>query len=107
MKYLLNLVWDYFKKFSNDFAVFALTYGRIAFISVGLSVVIPSFLHIYLGMPHSISMIITRILLTITPIFPTLYFVKTKNEDYNPDEYSMDLCFTAWIVTVVFAWWII
>ena len=85
MKELLKLVWDYFKKFTNDFAVFALVYGRIAFISVSLSILIPTLLHTYLGLPHSVSRTMARILLTITPISPTLVFVKNKNEDYGPD----------------------
>ena len=106
MKDLLKLVWAYFKKFTNNFAVFALVYGRIAFVSVGLSMLIPFALHRYLGLSHDVAMTIEKVLLTITPIFPTLVFVKTKNEDFDPDEYSIDLCFVAWIIAIVYAWWI-
>ena len=103
--HLLELVWNHFKKFANDFALFALLYGRIAFITIGLSILIPTCLHAYLGMPHNVSMIIARIFLTVTPIIPTIFFVKYKDEDYS-NEYSMDLCFAAWLITIVFAWWI-
>ena len=105
--HLLKLAIDDFKKFTNRLAVFALTYGWPALILIGLSMILPTFLHTKLGMPHDVSLTISRILLTITPIIPTLVFVKAKNEDYSSDEYSMDLCFTSWIITIVFAWRII
>ena len=102
---LLKLVWDDFKKFTNSFAVFALMYGWIAIIVFVLSLIIPTYLHI-LGVPHAVTTMISRILLTITPIIPTASFVKHKHKDFDGEEYSMDLCFAAWIITVVYAWWI-
>lgn len=103
---LLKLVLADFKEFANRFAVFALMYGWLALIVICLSLILPIYLHIKLGMPHEVSLTISRILLTITPIIPTLFFVKAKDKDYSSDEYSMDLCFTSWIITIAYAWWI-
>ena len=103
---VLKLVWDDFKKFANTFAVFALMYGWIACITFCLSLIIPTYLHLW-GVPHAVTTMISRILLTITPIIPTYNFVKHKYKDLGGEEYSMDLCFTAWIITIVFAWWIL
>ena len=103
---LLKLAIADFKEFANRLVVFALMYGWLALILIALSLILPTCLHIKLGVPHEVSLTISRILLTITPIIPTLAFVKAKNEDYSTDEYSMDLCFASWIITIVFAWWI-
>ena len=105
--HLLKLVLADFKEFANRLAVFALTYGWLAVILIVLSLILPTYLHMKLGMPHEVSLTISRILLTITPIIPTLVFVKAKNQNYSTDEYSIDLCFASWIITIVFAWWII
>ena len=101
----LKLVWDYFKKFAGRFVVIIFLYGRFALVSLTVSLLIPSVLHRYLGLPHDIAIKVEKILLTITPIFPTAMYAKLKEEDYN-DEFSMDLCFAAWIITIVYAWWI-
>jgi hypothetical protein len=57
-------------------------------------------------MPHNVSMVIMKVLLTIAPILPTAVYAKLKEEDYN-DEFSMDLCFAVWVITIVLAWWVI
>ena len=104
--YLLKLIWSGFKSFADRFAFFCLLYGRYGLLFVALSLLVPNLLHRYLGLPHAVSMAVTRILLTITPIIPTMIYVKNKEEDYTEEHYSMDLCFIAWIVIIVFAWWI-
>lgn len=106
MKALLKLVWSGFKEFADRLVFLVLLYGRFAFIFIAASLLIPNGLHRYLGLPHEASIVMTRILLTITPIFPTMIYVKTKEEDCSYEHYSIDLCFTAWIITIVFAWWI-
>lgn len=103
--YALKLVWDYFKKFAGRFVVLIFVYLRFACLSLAVSMLVPFVLHKYLGVSHDIAMTIEKVLLTITPIFPTAMYAKLKEEDYN-DEYSMDLCFVIWVITIVFAWWI-
>ena len=104
--YLLKLVWSGFKEFADRFAFFILLYGRFGALFLALSFLAPSLLNRYLGLPHDISLVMTRVLLTITPIFPTMIYAKSKEEDCASEHYSMDLCFVAWIVTIILAWWI-
>ena len=77
---LLKLAIAEFKGFANRLVVFALMYGWLELILIALSLILPTCLHIKLGVPHEVSLTISRILLTITPIIPTLAFVKAKNE---------------------------
>ena len=104
--YSLKLVWDYFKKFATRFGVIIFLYSRFALVSLSVSLLIPYALHRYLGISHDVAITIEKVLLTITPIFPTAVFAKLKEEDYN-DEFSMDLCFAIWVITIVYAWWIL
>ena len=106
MKDLLKLVWSGFKEFADRLAFLILLYGRFAFLFIAASILIPNALHRYLGMPHATSITTMRILLTITPIFPTMIYIKSKEEDCTDEHYSIDLCFVAWIIIIVFAWWI-
>ena len=104
--YSLELVGAHFWKFVKRLFLFIFFYGRFAFISCGLSILVPVSLHAYLGMPYDVSITIMRILLTVTPIFPTAVYAVCKEEDYD-DEFSMDLCFAVWLISIVCAWWII
>ena len=104
--YLLGKVWEHFKKFVPRFGLLIFAYGRFACISLGVSLLIPYALQRYLGLSHDVAMTIMKVLLTITPIFPTAMYAKFKDEDYD-NEFSMDLCFAVWVITIVFAWWII
>ena len=94
-----------FQKVFSSPLCFWLFYGLHAGLPFAASILIPAILHRYLGLPHDIAIMIEKISLTIAPIFPTAFYVKLKEEDRN-DECSMDLCFAAWIVTIVYAWWI-
>lgn len=105
MKGLLGLVWSSFVKFVNRLVGLVLAYGRLAFLSIAVSILVPSGMHRYLGLSHDVTTIIMKVLLTITPIFPTAIYAKLKEEDCSNEDYSMDLCFVAWIITIVFAWW--
>ena len=104
--YTLKLVWGHFKKFFPRLYVFGFFYGYHAGIPFAASILIPLILHRYLGLPHDIAIMIEKVSLTIAPIFPTAFYAKLKEEDRN-DECSMDLCFAAWIITIVYAWWFI
>ena len=104
--HLLKLVLADFIKFADRIVVLIFVYGRFAALSIALSLIIPLSLRRYLGVPHDVSMMIMRVLLTVTPILPTVMYAELKEEDYQ-DEFSMDLCFVAWIITIVFAWWVI
>lgn len=104
--YTLILVWGYFKKFASRFILLIFVYGRFACLSLAVSILVPYALHSYLGLSHDIAMTIEKVLLTITPIFPTAAYAQLKEEDYN-DEFSMDLCFAIWVITIVYAWWIL
>lgn len=103
---LLKIIWESFIKFANRLTMLFLSYGRFYCLFVAISVLIPSALHRYLGLSKDITTVMMKILLTITPILPTVIYVKMKEEDYSDEDYSMDLCFVVWIVTIVFAWWI-
>lgn len=59
-----------------------------------------------LGISHATYMTILRILLTIAPFAPTWACTHIAAED-NYGEVSMDLCFAAWIVTIIWAWWLL
>ncbi len=102
----LKLVWDYFKKFIGRVVLLIFVYGRFACLSLAVSIFIPLVLRRYLGLSSDVAIIIEKILLTITPIIPTVLYAKLKEEDYN-DEFSMDLCFAVWIITIVYAWCIL
>jgi hypothetical protein len=101
----LKLVWEYFKKFAGRFILMIFVYFRFACVSFAASLLIPFAFRKYLGMPYDVAMTTTKVLLTITPIFPTAVYAKLKEEDYN-DEFSMDLCFAVWVLTIIFAWWV-
>ena len=102
----LKLVVVHFWNFFKRLYVFAFFWGRFAIVSYGAAALLPSCLHRYLGMPHDVSMTIMKVLLTIAPILPTAVYAVLKEEDYE-DEFSMDLCFVIWIITIVCAWWIV
>ena len=102
---VLKLVWDSFKKFMARFVLLIFVYGRFACLSLAVSIFIPFVMWKYLGLPNDVALITEKVLLTITPIFPTAVYAKLKEEDYN-DECSMDLCFAIWVITIVYAWWI-
>ncbi len=59
-----------------------------------------------LGISHEASMTVLRILLTIAPLVPTWACAHIAAEDAY-GEVSMDLCFAAWIVTIIWAWWLL
>ena len=101
----LNLVGVHFWNFLKHLYLFIFFYGRLACISYALALIIPLGLHTKFGLPHDVAMTIARILLTIAPILPTAAYAQCKEEDYE-DEFSMDLCFTTWIITIAYAWWI-
>lgn len=101
----LKLVGVHFWNFFKRLYLFAFLWCRFALISYGVAALLPLSLHIYLGMPHGVSMIIIKVLLTIAPLLPTAVYAVCKEEDYE-DEFSMDLCFAMWVITIVYAWWI-
>lgn len=105
ISHALKLVCNHFWNFIKRLYLFAFFWGRFALISYGVAVLIPVSLHTYLSMPHTVSMTIMKILLTIAPILPTAVYAECKEEDYY-DELSMDLCFAVWVITIVYAWWI-
>lgn len=104
---LFGSIWNSFKTFADRFATLLLLYGRFLLVSFAVSIIVPSALHRYLGLSHDVAMIIMKVLLTITPIFPTAIYAKYKEEDYSDEDYSMDLCFAVWVITIVCAWWVI
>ncbi len=106
IRHSLKLVAIHFGTFFKRLYVFAFFWGMFALVSYGVATLIPVCLHRYLGMPHNVSMVIMKVLLTIAPILPTAVYAKLKEEDYN-DEFSMDLCFAVWVITIVLAWWVI
>lgn len=83
--------------------VFAFFYGLYAACSYGIAIAIPLFLQSSLSLDQNLCLIITKILLTVAPIFPTIVYLRCYEEDTN-EEFSIDLCFIAWIVTIVWAW---
>ena len=105
VRHSLKLVGIHFWSFLKRLYVFAFFWGRCACISYPLALLIPLGLHIKLGLAYDVSMTVTKVLLTIAPIFPTADYAECKEEDYE-DEFSMDLCFAVWIITIVYAWWI-
>ena len=101
----LKLVGVHFLNFLKRLYLFVFFWGRYACISYPLAIIIPLALRAKLGFPHAMAMTITKVLLTIAPILPTAAYAQLKEEDYN-DEFSMDLCFAVWVITIVYAWWI-
>lgn len=57
----------------------------------------------FLGASHEFCNLLTRILLTIAPVVPTLC-VSVASEEAQEDELSMDFCFIAWIIVAVWTW---
>ena len=102
----LKLVGVHFWNFFKRLYVFAFLWGRFALVSYGAAVILPSFLQRYLGIAHDVSMTIMKVLLTIAPILPTAVCAVFKEEDFE-DEFSMDLCFAVWVITILYAWGII
>jgi hypothetical protein len=101
----LSLVGVHFWNFVKRLYLFAFFWGRYACVSYPLAIIIPMFLGIKLGLPYAMAMTITKVLLTIAPLLPTAVYAECKEEDYE-DEFSMDLCFATWMITIVYAWWI-
>jgi hypothetical protein len=64
---------------------------------------LPSLLNLW-GAPFLVAKTISKVLLTITPLFPTAVYALAEQEDES-ESFSPDLCFIAWIATIVYAWW--
>lgn len=89
--------------FMRRLCVFAFFYGLYAACSYGIALAIPLFLQSSIGLNQNICLIIKKILLTVAPIVPSLVYLRCYEEDTN-EEFSTDLCFIAWIATIVWAW---
>lgn len=98
---LANLA-DKFKLFIKKLYVFAFFWGWIAAISYGVAILIPVWLRKF-GLSFSSSILLSRILLSIAPFFPTLFYSRIEQED-RFGECSSDLSFIAWGVTIFYAW---
>ena len=99
---MLESVGSHFWKFVKRLYVLTFFFGLPYGISCGVALLAPICFH-SIGLPHDISMVISRILLTIVPIIPTALYTRFKKED-SAEEFSMDLCFVIWIATAVYAW---
>lgn len=88
--------------FIKQLYVFAFFYGYVLLGALGISLVIPIGLH-YLGLSHDACDTVFRILLTVTPVFPTAYYSYLASEDMN-DEFNSSLGFAMWIIVVIYAW---
>ena len=101
---ILKYVGSRFLIFVKRIFSFAFFYGFIYCVSCTAPLLITRGLK-QIGMHNDVSMTIGRILLTVAPIIPTCVYARCEYDDLN-DEFNMDLCFVAWIATIVFAWWI-
>lgn len=101
-KEVFSLLLSHFWKFFKRLYVFAFFYSLFSAIPVSI-IVLLNLAFVKLGVPHSFSMIVIRILLTVAPIIPTIGYCILEQED-ECEEFSMDLCFTAWILIAVYAW---
>lgn len=99
---ILLSILSHFWKFIKRLYVFAYFFGVPYLISCSIALLIPYGLQ-SIGFPHSASVLLVRILLTIAPVVPTGVYTLIEAEDQY-DECSMDLCFVVWIATVVYAW---
>ena len=103
LKRELLALGKYFALFIRRLLVFAFYYGIYAVCSYGVALICPSLLEAYIGLSHNLCLIIGKILLTIAPVVPSIVYLRCYEEDTN-GEFSIDLCFVAWIATVVWAW---
>lgn len=92
-------LWCFIKRLS----VFLFSFGQFAIISYGIAILVPVLLRDYLGLDRNICSSIIKVLLTIAPLLPTLACTYLYDQE-NTDEFSMDMCFVTWIVTIVWAW---
>lgn len=59
-----------------------------------------------LGVAGNVAEMIARILLTVLPIIPTIFYAKCADDDLK-GEFSVDLCFAAWIMIIIWVWTIL
>ena len=102
----LKLVGVHFLNFFKRLYLFVFFWGRYALVSYIAAILIPICMQTYLGFQHLVSMTIMKVLLTIAPLLPTAAYAECKEEEYE-DEFSMDLCFVIWVITIVYAWCIL
>ena len=93
--------WEFLPNFFIFFVIF--------FIWLGISgaIIFPiQFGFTYLGVPYIIIKTVCSIILSITPIFPIMYFWRGRNTPGEEDIEGavMDCCFTAWIILLVIVW---
>lgn len=94
-------LWLFIKRLT----VFAFYWGMFAIISYGIAVLIPITLRSYLHIDPAFCTILSKILFTLAPLFPTLIYTQFEKEDIN-EEFSMDLCFAVWIFTIIWTWFL-
>ncbi len=99
---MLKSVGSHFWKFFKRLYVFVFFFGMPYGICFGVSLIIPLTLRSW-GLSYDTTDIISKIMLTITPIIPTAMFTRYEKEDLY-EEFSMDLCFVSWILTIIYAW---
>lgn len=98
---LCKHLWLFIKRL----AVFVFYWGMFAIISYGIAILVPKTLESKLRVSPNFCSTLAKILLTIAPLPPTLIYTQFEQKDLY-EEYSMDLCFVVWILTIVWAWFL-
>ena len=95
-----------FGKFLNSFVIFLLYFGAWVGGAIWAGILLIDGLDL-LGVSRNISVAIVRIILTIVPLFPTLFIWNKRDKGTRSDDIEgavMDCCFMAWIVIIIVAW---
>jgi hypothetical protein len=57
-----------------------------------------------IGVPGGCCELIAKILISICPVIPILLLSQIRREENYGEKISLDIGFSAWIVTIVYAW---
>lgn len=101
LKSLCGRFWKFIKSSALFFFIFSMWIGGAA----GAAILFDKLFEV-LSISKDIRSIIFRILMTIIPFFPTLYFWNGRDKAGKEDieGTTMDCCFMAWIAIVIVVW---
>lgn len=101
---------DYVKAFVNSLFlfikqlyVFVFFYGYFLVIALGISIAIPWGLE-YIGLSRETCRLISKILLTITPILPTAFYSYLSSQEDLENNSNSSLGFVVWVLIIIYAW---
>lgn len=101
----IKRISGHFAGFAHRTAIFLVMFGGdlIPWFCISAAIIYGL---MFLRVDRGVIVLIAKLLLTFVPAIPTYQFDKHKQKGPKED-YSMDLCFIAWIASILVAWCIL